>query len=96
MSESKLKWNCNNHIGQTLRDEIIKGDYLNRPDIKPSDVWKNNPLYRDNFKLHNFRNNFNNMKKNIAKMKSKSDGDASLGMESKLYFLLLCCLFFFF
>ena len=65
---SYAKWSSNGPIGQALKEEIIKGDYIRRG-ITAAEVWKNNEKYNKYFKLDNFRTNYNKMKKKLLRNK---------------------------
>ena len=74
---SYAKWSSNGPIGQALKEEIIKGDYIRRG-ITAAEVWKNNEKYNKYFKLDNFRTNYNKMKKKIAEEQSEKRTNAAL------------------
>lgn len=74
---SYSKWSSNGPIGQGLREEIIKGDYI-RCGITAGEVWKNNKKYNKYYKLENFRTNFNKMKKKIQEEQNDKKTSAAL------------------
>ena len=74
------KWSSKNAIGQALRKEILQNDYIGRG-VSAADVWKSNPIYKQ-FKLDNFRTNYNNMKKAIKDEKNEgADAKAKDAMK---------------
>ena len=66
MSNSKpRRWDGKGPTAQALRDAFINERYIERG-VTAGDVWKNNPMYQE-YKLDNFRTNFNKMKKSILR-----------------------------
>ena len=70
MPKKSLRWTSDGPIGQMLRREIIKNNYIERG-VTAAEVWKNNPHYQS-YSLDNFRSNFNKMK---GKIKKQSNTD---------------------
>ena len=57
------KWKASGPVGRALRKQFDDFKYIERG-ITAGDVWKNNPMFQE-YKLDNFRTNFNKMKKKI-------------------------------
>lgn len=69
-------WKSNGPIGKQLKEEMVENDYIKRG-VTAAEVWKTNPLYQQ-FKLENFRTNFNKMKKNLANEQSNEKASSAL------------------
>jgi len=67
------KWNSKGPIGLKLKEDFEKYKYIERG-ITAGDVWKNNPTYQQ-FKLDNFRTNFNKMKRAVISQR-KAEAEA--------------------
>ena len=64
-SRKSSRWNGKGPIAQALRDAFNNERYIERG-VTAGDVWKSNPMYQE-YKLDNFRTNFNKMKKSILR-----------------------------
>lgn len=66
MSSGKPKrWDGKGPVAGALRKAFETERFIEHG-ITAADVWKNNPMYQE-YKLDNFRTNYNKMKKNILR-----------------------------
>ena len=77
-SRKSSRWNGKGPVAQALRDAFDNERYIERG-VTAGDVWKSNPMYQE-YKLDNFRTNFNKMKKSILTSK-KANHDAQKPTE---------------